>query len=294
MHDISIDKARKKTIIEVPKHTAEAILETYGPECIKQFVPPLFDEFTIFIKSMDVTKEACKIALEDEIKGFAFYDEKTKQTEIDKFYRYLKKQNALDGECKGIYCKYQTATSWTLIYFDNRTHTKLCNIQIDYFYDEDCEGTEYSPCVYNTNTCFYQFKNNEKPPREMESQVQNVVLTFLSICYYMQNHSKLVEYDRIEVSPMKKSEEPSKVNKQHNKGYYQKIILKSKRKKYVINTEEKQKKKRYKKLTACWYVRGYYQHFGKEKVLKYIPPRINRRDKYKFDKPKNKKYEIKD
>ena len=81
-----------------------------------------------------------------------------------------------------------------------------------------------------------------------------------------------------------------------NGGYSQKIILKSKKKKYIIKDTDNfvlKKKKEFSYHVSSWLTRGHYRRCGKNKVIKYIPPTIHKRKNLNSDKTNKKTYEIK-
>lgn len=283
MHDLSIKKIMQKTTIEISGEMVDKIYNKYWYEVKEKFVPPLFDEFVIKIVDKDATYSMIYQNFCETNKNFLFLPAEQKEKIVKDF---MKREKLPKDKINCIYCKYDTATDWTLILVDNTVNKKVMNISLHY-----CADDEESKSKYNAELFFYDELDEKEITIKKKQALDSTLLLFLSICDYVQNYSQIVEYSQIDVEPVKKIEGRKK---SYNKGYSQKIRLKSKRKKYVISTETERERKKYNKIKACWYVRGYYQHFGKEKVLKYIPPRINRRDKDKLNKPKNPTYEVKE
>lgn len=268
MHDLSIKKIMQKTTIEISGEMVDKIYNKYWYEVKDKFVPPLFDEFVIKIVDKDATYSMIYKNFCETDKNFLFLPAEQKEKIVKDF---MKREKLPKDKINCIYCKYETATDWTLILVDNTVNKKVMNISLHYCADDELDEKEITI--------------------EKKQALDSTLLLFLSICDYVQNYSQIVEYSQIDVEPVKKIEGRKK---SYNKGYSQKIRLKSKRKKYVISAETETERKKYNKIKACWYVRGYYQHYGKQKILKYIPPRINRRDKDKLNKPKNPTYEVKE
>lgn len=111
--------------------------------------------------------------------------------------------------------------------------------------------------------------------------VEASMTSITAITYFMLHYNEEVEYEIVEKEAKGVSKAPkpnSNTSNDSSKSNYAVLTLKSKRKKYVLTGDiVKKARKPYTKRTDSWNVRGYYQHFGKDKVLKYIPPRVNRR-----------------
>lgn len=153
----------------------------------------------------------------------------------------------------------------------------------------------------DTEAITYKFHNDtvdkvEEYRKRSTEWVKHLLVSALSVTNYMLKYSTEVEYETVERgTPVAKSKDtkgstskPVSALQSSNT-----ITITSKRKKYIITGDMvKESKKQYNKRTACWNVRGYYQHFGKNKVLKYVPPRVNVR-KDMSGTAINKKYIIK-
>ena len=278
MHDISFKKMLTKTTVEIDAKLIDTFYEKYFYEAKNKYVPPLFDEFVIKIIDKNQARNYVYQFLCESSSKFLFLSQQEKNAVIDD---YMKKHRLINDKIDYIYCKYNTATDWNLIFVDGSINKKIMNAEIHY--TNENEGS------YKSSVVFYSEPDTEELSQEQQDLFNSTLLLFLSISDYVQNHSSNIEYSQIEVEPVKRDDKKKKI---YNNGYSQKIRLKSKQKKYIFTTETQKAPRQYKKVKACWYVRGYYQHFGKEKVLKYIPPRINRRDKNKLNKPKNSIYEV--
>lgn len=280
MHDISFKKMLTKTTVEIDAKLIDTFYEKYFYEAKNKYVPPLFDEFVIKIIDKNQARNYVYQFLCESDSKFLFLSQQEKNAVIDD---YMKKHRLINDKIDYIYCTYDTATDWNLIFVDGSINKKIMNAEIHY--TNENEGS------YKSSVVFYSDPDAEELSQEQQDLFNSTLLLFLSISDYVQNHSSNIEYSQIEVESVKRDDKKKKI---YNNGYSQKIRLKSKQKKYIFTTETQKAPRQYKKVKACWYVRGYYQHFGKEKVLKYIPPRINRRNKNKLNKPKNPTYEVKE
>lgn len=237
---ISLKKILTKTTIKVDINFLESLYDKVMKKASLNFVPPLFDEFVISLMSDNI--------------GIAYYYIKWFSATMAKISVFLNTNgNVVFEKCKLLY-------------------------EITYEYDS-------TVCDYWVDKVYDNLNNQELDEVEYKSNkfILQVVISSLNlinnVSYYMQHYSPEIEYKVIKATQLKKVEN----FKNGNGGYEQKIVLKSKVKKYILD-ENKHKEnlksiRTYRKIKPYWYVRGYYQHFGKEKVLKYIPPRINYRDK---------------
>ena len=280
MHDISFKKMLTKTTVEIDAKLIDTFYEKYFYEAKNKYVPPLFDEFVIKIIDKNQARNYVYQFLCESSSKFLFLSQQEKNAVIDD---YMKKHRLINDKIDYIYCKYDTATDWNLIFVDGSINKKIMNAEIHY--TNENEGS------YKSSVVFYSDPDAEELSQEQQDLLNSTLLLFLSISDFVQNHSSNIEYSQIEVEPVKRDDKKKKI---YNNGYSQKIRLKSKQRKYIFTKETEKFPRQYKKVKACWYVRGYYQHYGKQKILKYIPPRINRRDKDKLNKPKNPTYEVKE
>ena len=269
MFDISAKKALNSTIIEIDSDFLNTILFENADLIANKYVPPLFNEFCIKIKTSESTYNKTK----NLINSFGKTNKNIKKYNIDDFTEL-------------IYIKYHSATNWSIIYFEQNGKKKIISCDCCYLINNDASN---NTCYAYTTNKFTDKYNNEIISNFAKVNIAKV----LCLSEYIQNLNNFVEYEKIEVS---KPEKVNKTNVQNNKGYQQKIKLKSKYKKYIVSDDTVKLSKKYQKIKPCWYVRGYYQHFGKDKIIKYIPPRINYRQNEKDadvrKKPKSNNYVI--
>ena len=293
MVEISYKNALKKTTVEVEEGYFKKIHENNETKIGENlpFIPPLFDEFTIRIINKSGNHQRYYRDLSIQQPDFLQLSEEEKQKRIS---HYLRMWNVDEDEIDTIYVKYLNATELQATYFEAYQHKKQMTIGVRY---ENNNGRNRYFIGYDEKTI-----SSKIPKNEYEKLASTIFQRILDISIYMQNRGDFIEYEKIEVGELKKSEPTKATNKpQPNKGYTQKIKLKSKIKKYILSEETERQRKAYRKITPCWYVRGYYQHFGKQKILKYIPPRISYRADEKLKaqqgkkrKPKSREYEIVD
>lgn len=270
MININYSRALTSTTIEVESSFLEKIAEEYGNKIEKEYVPPLFSEFCIKSYTKDGNLDMFIQGLSD--KGIL----KPEMSEMEKrkMAEALFPQNKLSRDyAELIYVKYISATIWTVIYFDGASHKKIFTAECSY-------ETEYTENPYILTIKEY---DKHYSSEQIKTIVNLYVSWTLCMSWYIQHLNSFVEYQTISVNNIKKQTKLTN-KKAVNKGYNQKIKLTSKHKKYILNEDTVKIQREYNKVKPCWYVRGYYQHFGKEKALKYIPPRINYRDKDKINK----------
>lgn len=282
MIDISRDKTLKKTLIEIDIAYMDKIHTEVNPKIRETFIPPLFDEYTLKITQKSGTFNFYRRNLILSDISFKNLSESEQNKMINSI---LNKQGLSKDSEELIYVKYISATEWTIIYFDGYTNKKQFAVEVAYGVDDNDKTYYYEIHRYSNRGTYEQVK-----------QIADYCLScVLSISYFMQHRSELIDYDRIEVGTLIKQQSTSTTKKQSNKGYSQKIKLKSRQKKYILTEEYVKNRKAYNKIKPCWYVRGYYQHFGRDKILKYIPPRINYRAEVKLKNkpnPQNNIYEL--
>ena len=181
-----------------------------------------------------------------------------------------------------IFVKYKDSINIELILYDmNNKPTGI--IEASY----DSLNYDYILNSKSTKEMLDSFNNKD----EITQFYYNSFEIFMSISYYMQHFNSEIEYAEVEVKDNKKSSK----NKT-NGGYSQKIILKSKKKKYVIKDTDNfvlKKKKEFSYHVSSWLTRGHYRRCGKNKVIKYIPPTIHKRKNLNSDRTNKKTYEIK-
>ncbi len=292
MVDISYKNTLKKTIIEVDSEYYQKIFAKVREKSDNDkiaFTPPLFDEYVIRIVEPKGNRNYYYDDLLRQQETFRLMSESERQKCLT---AYLKQFRIEEDAIETIYVKYTSATELYAIYFERLRHKKLHWVRIIYQHDVGMYTISY-----DTDRKFSNLSEDE-----LSQLGQIMIQRIATVSNYMQNRGDFIEYEKIEVGKLEKVEPTSSTvtdKAQPNAGYRQKIKLKSKVKKYIISEETERQRKAYRKITPCWYVRGYYQHFGKQKILKYIPPRINYRADEKLKaqqgkkrKPKSREYEI--
>ncbi len=285
MKDISFQKAITKTMIEVDDNFTESVWDSLVRKTRNHYVPPLFSEFTIKFTERGKGRAIIQTGLSNNI-GFLSLPVEKREKFIDEI---IINNPYMTNDVVTYYSvMYVSATEWVVVVFEGERHTKTWIVECSYINEPDEYGNNYSINVIST--C--EHLDFDKVPDEVLNQmsVRNVAeyaqrigafaLDIVNvISYYMQHYNPDVEYSLIKATPLKKTKDGTKTK--GNLGYEQKIVLKSKIKKYVLTSDTHKtnikKMRTYRKTKPCWYVRGYYQHFGNEKILKYIPPRINYR-----------------
>lgn len=301
MPSISLSKILTKTTIEITEKFVEKVWDKLIDKATTyQFVPPLFDEYVV----KRVGKGDMRKVLIDSI--LSNNRENIPINEIPLYVDYCIKDGQVSADIVTYYyVKWLSATEYRIVIYTNATNTEIynkykCIYEIDYRYEASQEKKE-GEGNYLILRVFDSINNCELSDEQV---IENKFTFFIAhnafqivniVSYYMQHYSPEVEYKEIKATQLKKG----KNTNNGNNGYSQRVVLKSKVKKYILN-EQKYKEnlksiRTYKKTKTCWYVRGYYQHYGKEKILKYIPPRINYRDKEKANNnqvPQSGKYKI--
>lgn len=299
MPSISLSKILTKTTIEVTEKFIEKIWNKLIYKATTfQFVPPLFDEFVI----KRVGKGDMRELLINSI--ISNNKENIPIEEIPWYVDYCIKDNQVNEDIiTYYYVKWLSAIKYRVVIYTNATSTEIynkckCIYEIDYCYDANQNAEEESN--YLILRVFDSINNCELTDKQVTEDKYTLYISHNAfqvvniVSYYMQHYSPEVEYKEIKATQVKKGGN----TESQNNGYSQKVVLKSKVKKYILN-EQKYKEnlkaiRTYKKTKSCWYVRGYYQHYGKDKILKYIPPRINYRNKdnTKDQLPQAKTYEL--
>lgn len=269
---IAFKKILEKTIIEASdKGVLDKIWDKLSTKALTEFIPPLFDEYVIKF----VQKDSMRDIAEEFLTSQGFQIENLNEA-VDEIIQTF--ANGNNDTVVYYYIKWTSATEFTCTQFlgaGNNSKFKRF-MEISYQYEDSSNKGEACYKVVKA----YDYSENKEINLTKETDkdiIQNLVYPLQlsnTVAYYMQHYSPELEYKSIKASPLTKTKNISN----GNKGYRQSIVLKSKIKKYVLDYEKDLKTIRtYRKAKPCWYVRGYYQHFGKEKVLKYIPPRINYR-----------------
>lgn len=302
MSEISFQQALTKTIIEVDNNFMEKIWDSLVSRIRKEYVPPLFSDYTIILTEKGVNRKIIKKSFEENTYYSALSIEEQEKA-VDKA---LKENGLSEDIVRYYYVKYLSATEWKITIFEAEKDKveKVWIVECIYRNTPSENGEFYGIKVKLNKDDYNSIDfNNQIAAKygiynmsDYAQQIGTFALDLVNaISYYMQHYNPDIEYKLIRVEDLKKSKK-----KNGNGGYKQKITLKSKISRYVLSnkTHENNIKniRSYKKIKPCWYVRGYYQHFGKDKILKYIPPRINyRRDsEAKNSQPKPNIYELTD
>ena len=293
--NISFKKALRKTTIEVDSEFLNSIWDKMIEETNEKLVPPIFDEFIISVIFKNKIYDDMKsCVLEEQILPLEL-DEKQVDFYINKAIKDM--LNEIRYDTTDIYyVKYISATKLVIIYFDGLQHKKRINVEIEYKCNDIIDN------VVDDVSCNIEISYFDKSffVENTENIISYIFQVVRVVSHYMLTYNPTVEYKEIKTSELqRKKDKEGNYCKNFNKGYSQYIRLKSKITKYVVDFENDKKNqqlmKERKYVKRSWYVRGYYQHFGKEKVLKYIPPRINSRHNLKQtkEKPTASKYILK-
>ncbi|WP_106762811.1 hypothetical protein [Pseudoruminococcus massiliensis] len=286
MSDISFQQILSKTIIEVDNNFLEKIWDSLEKHIRREYVPPLFSDYTIILTEKGANRKIIEKSFEETV-YFSNLSIEDQKKAIDKA---LKENGLSEDIVRYYYVKYFSATEWEITVFETEKDNKIEKVwTVECVYkntpSEDGEfyGIKVKLNKYDDNSIDFKNRMAAKYGIYNMSDYARQIGTFAldlvnAISYYMQHYNPDVEYKLIKVEEPKKSKK-----KNGNAGYRQKIVLKSKISRYVLSDETHKTNidniRIYRKIKPCWYVRGYYQHYGKDKILKYIPPRINyRRD----------------
>lgn len=274
----SLEKLKKYTTIEVLGTSEEKLQKNLFAENDNEvkFIPPLFEQYVIKVDNTDMCREAIKELI---------VERKLKISNTDKdIDKYIAKNQSLRYVYWLVRWKSETNFS-VIVYSENK---KRLHIDINYEYDEHGKRN----IAVNSETLSGEFDRiYSKKKNELEKMCLGITLSVMAISDYLLNYSEKVKY--VDVEKAKKNSVSQ--NRKHTKqSSTNSIYLKSEIKRYVVTGEEIEnyKKKKYQLVKNSWYVRGYYQRYGKEKKPKYIPPRINRRNKNIDDTPEAMRYKV--
>lgn len=277
---------KSKTRIDINEKKAEEIRKYYLKNRRDNYIPPIFSEFVISIDITDSVLETCIKNIKEDYQLLQLYEtanvfDKNKIIDnmLAKFDTYKKEKKIYNS----ILVKYKDSINIELTFY-NESNKAFGMIEAYY----DSSKDDWVVNAQSSQEMIDTFKNNQ----DMSNFFNISFQIFLSISYYMQHFNSEIEYVEIDVKDNKKSSK----NKS-NGGYSQKIVLKSKKKKYVIkdtDTFEIRKRKEATYQVASWLTRGHYRKCGKNKIIKFIPPTIHKRKNLNSDKIIKKTYEIKD
>lgn len=274
----SLEKLKKYTTIEVLGTSEEKLQKNLFAENDNEvkFIPPLFEQYVIKVDNTDMCREAIKELI---------VEKKLKISNTDKdIDKYIAKNQSLQYVYWLVRWKSETNFS-VIVYSENK---KRLHIDINYEYDEHGKRN----IAVNSETLSGEFDRiYSKKKNELEEMCLGITLSVMAISDYLLNYSEKIKY--VDVEKAKKNSVSQ--NRKHTKqSSTNSIYLKSEIKRYVVTGEEIEnyKKKKHQLVKNSWYVRGYYQRYGKEKKPKYIPPRINRRNKNIDDTPEAMRYKV--
>lgn len=247
-----------------------------------EFIPPLFSEYVV---RLILLKEEQLAEIREAIR-IKYPDMSPKQQE-EAAQRILKGDT--DKLAQTFLIRWADELTFTILIYMNGMKTLYIKVRYEY----TDEGLTHLNMNCQIISAKFQAEKYNRGEEWFRSFCQRQVFFIMALADYMLNYTDKVEYERILYTPNKSSQNSNKVKRQ-NGNKSRNIVLKSRIKKYIISNEDAQscKKRNYRKITNSWFVRGYYQHFGADKHIKYIPPRINHRKDCE-DAPDPKKYIIK-
>lgn len=249
-----------------------------------EFIPPVFSEYVI---SIDISRTLRKSFDEEVSELYPLLTGDEREQKIDELIQ-KNKDFYEENQYQKYLIRWQDEITFTvLIYFAKR---KKIYLQCRYEYDvDDMTALQIGISVISDD---YKRETEERGHQWLQEFCKRQVFFILAISDFMLNYTDKIQYEKIEYKPTKTINKQESKTREHRD---RKLILKSKRKKYVLidNDISEYKKRKYRKIKSSWFVRGYYERFGKDKVIKYIPPRINHRNLDKKDEPKRQDYVIK-
>ena len=189
--------------------------------------------------------------------------------------------------------RWQTDTSFTILHYANGKKTFY--ILVEYVFDENNEKSITIDLEVLSKKWSISYSE------ELQNMVQSLVMFILSVSDFLLNYTDKVQYvtENENGEKLKKTKNTKKKRveskKSIPKGKKQNVInYRSAIKVYEVDADDvvNYKKRKYRKIKNSWFVRGYYERYGKEKIPKYIPPRINRRNKDLHDAPDAPLYKV--
>lgn len=293
------DKLKRYTTITVPDD-ADIVseLSSLKDKLLSDFhfVPPIFSEYVI---TADLTTHYTKLVL-DEMYDYAL----SKNYDLSSINRYIKenKDKVLSDTYKGLplcrnnLVRWHSETEFSVLCYDLGKKVLFVNATYDFNKDGKAFLSIRSSPLNNAYSYLYE-RDIEQYRRECEQRV----LWVLAVSKFLLEYTDKVQYEKIAYYPKNTSsntqntERQAQNNKIRNNSNNNIIVLNSKVKRYTISIDDIHncKKRKYTPIKSSWFVRGYYQHFGRDKVLKYIPPRINKRNPNSLISPRPNNYIIK-
>ena len=268
----SLEKLSNYTTISVHGEMAENLSDMFEKAYQEKkvcFVPPLFSEYVIKVDygTEKLNKEITEVFGKE-------IDEQIMNRLTNLRYLYF-------------FVAWETASKFHIVYFCEEK--KRFHLTVNYIYDENNEPNLNVQIFHLSARCKKYYDNNQQ---ELTQMGYGIVLYVLSISDYLLSYTNRIEY--IDEKAVKKLKQRHSRNVDTDNQSI--IYLKSKKKRYDVSAEEIEnyQKRKYRKIKNSWFVRGYYQRYGKEKIPRYIPPRINRRNKSSEDIPQPSTYKLDD
>lgn len=273
----SLEKLKKYTTVEVLGTSEEKLQKNLFAENDNEvkFIPPLFEQYVIQVDNTDMYREAIKELIVERKLKISNTD-----NDIDKYI-------AKNPNLRYVYwlVRWKSETNFSIVVYSEGK--KRLYIDVSYEYDEHGKRN----IAVASETLSGEFNRiYSKKENELKDMCLGITLSVMAISDYLLNYSEKVKYVDTEKTKKKSVSQNKKSAKQSSTSIY----LKSEIKRYIVTGEEIEnyKKKKYQLVKNSWYVRGYYQRYGKEKKPKYIPPRINRRNKNIDDTPEAMRYKV--
>ena len=239
MSEISFQQALTKTIIEVDNNFMEKIWDSLVSRIRKEYVPPLFSDYTIILTEKGVNRKIIKKSFEENTYYSALSIEEQEKA-VDKA---LKENGLSEDIVRYYYVKYLSATEWKITIFEAEKDKveKVWIVECIYRNTPSENGEFYGIKVKLNKDDYNSIDfNNQIAAKygiynmsDYAQQIGTFALDLVNaISYYMQHYNPDIEYKLIRVEDLKKSKK-----KNGNGGYKQKITLKSKISRYVLSNK---------------------------------------------------------
>lgn len=293
-HLPTLNDTKRMTMIQLEGKMANDAINRIGKQLHDNFtfVPPIFEEYVVVTDDSDMILTAIE---EEYCTSKMSADKKAKV--ISKQLAALRKKfrNFDDLTHHYIYVKWLSDTSFSLVFFE--AGKKRLYITVQYIYDQQGQMS----CDADVDVLSNIYKDAYLKD-DLTDLAYGVILLVMFASDYLLNYTDKVEYvldDNNEpFKKPKKDIKPADTDKKQNDTQFTtvgnaehkednqaeqdkktKVYYKSKIKLYEISVDDvlNYKKRKYRKIKQSWFVRGYYQRFGKAKIPRYIPPRINYR-----------------
>lgn len=259
-----------------------------------KFVPPLFSEYVIEKTDISNLVECFR---NEVVRAYPQIDDEERDKKIQEVYEKYMKSFPNTGVTKYLVRWQDEVTFTVLIYVDGKKKMYIKN-RYD-FNERNLSQISIQAKILSADVkAEFDEKEEEEGKRLFIDFCKKETISVLAITEFVLDYTNKIQYEKIEYIPNTtyNSTHSAHSNKSKNKTRNSSIVLKSKKKQYIITLDDVSayKNRKYRKIKNSWFVRGYYERYGKEKKLKYIPPRINHRNPEKLTETKSKKYVIKD